>query len=1427
MITQACRTLAGAAGAVLLAVSLTSPRTSQAQLLASEGFNYTETSLNGLTGGSGWDVYAWADPDADAPLSDDSASLAFPGSVTFSPSGKRLAFQISGEAERRLGTPISLTNEARAFYFSALVRRTGDFRIEFLDNAGNARWRIGANGAIDVATNAVVGVASDAVTPGLFPPGETIFLVSKMLTRATAADEVYLNVYREGELVPSEEPSVWQVTASTASGVLLTRLQIRNITDSSLEVDEMRVGTNYLAVAGAAATGVPVFARQPIAQTTVYEGMDAAFSVDVTGALPFSYQWMKDNQPLPGATRAVLSLTNLAIAQSGTYKLMVTNSAGFAESAAAVLTVLPISDISIGLQAMWRFDETNGLTAKDATANHNDGTLFNFAGDDTQWVPSEHIGALRFYGSNYVEMADSPSVGANLLNRFSVAGWFRSNVPLTANGNTYRMIEKENSYFLLQGDGNASGIGNGAFSLLVKKGGANLSIGIGQAVEANRWYHVAATFDGSNLRIYLDGELKGTRAVAAPIDSGGNMPLHVGSDYTAGMAGAKYFNGAIDELGLWSRPLFPSEILTLAGRSGPPVILTQPISQSRYAGGTATFTVSARGLNPLRYLWYHGTNEIRTANGPTLTLVNLQPADAGEYSCRVSNDAGEVFSDPATLTVMPVAGLSTAAEALWAFNESTGVAAADTSGKGRDGELRDYPDPNMAWVPGQVGGAITFDGAANRVVVTNTASLALGSDATFSFWMRPESYGAVDYSPGNYTRNLGRILNKGGNFDIYVIDDPGSVRATLMANGVNAQQNSVDLNTWQHWVVLYRGGTVSFFKNGFRLGDPAPGNLGGTNAEPIVIGSNLVEPVTTPWLFFGQMDHVGIWNRALNEVEIMTLAGRDTAGQPVIVSAPQSAQRYAGGTVSFTVDATGQRPLSYEWFLNGTPVPDSDTNRLAFMDLNSAHAGNYTVKIQNALGSVTTPTPAVLTILEITNVTAGLVAYWPMDETSGTTLMDVSGKNHHAALQNATASTGNPGVVGGAFFFDGMDDFAIVPHAADLNLPDQASIALWVSPISLGASSAGGLGRLLRKDINFDTTFFSGTSTLRVYGLNKAVYDAPANSFTTNQWQHVAIVAKNGTIEFFRNGRSLGTPVPGFLGPPVTNDLVIANFGPDLSIMRLFNGYMDDLGLWNRSLSAKEIDGIYQNGLLGKPLNAPFEPLQIRSITFPSMSQVKVVFSSPYLGRQHMVQTSAQLDPIAWAEQPGVTFTALGNGVTEAVFARPAENAAFYRIGLLPHPAVFSEDFETGAAGWTHSGAGDNWELGKPVNGPRAAYSGTNVYATSLTGNLLPYTDSWLRSRPINLTGLTRATLTFQEWRNVDPNPAFHGTVVNVLDASSQAVLQTLSTMAGGTTGYEARTLTLPAMVLNRNIILEFHVYCDDFNLLEGWYIDDVKIFPE
>lgn len=1400
------------------------------QLLEYEGFDYQSAVIAGQSGGTGWGVNAWTDPDADTPLSNDGVSLANPVSLTYSPVGSRIAFPISGEAERRLGTTMALTNEAGTFFCSALVKQQGSLKFEFMDNSGNIRWHFGSTNS----TDAIAGVGVNAGQFGLlangFPPDQTVFVVCKILTKSnsTASDLVYMNVYRAGDIVPAAEPSTWQVSGGSASGVILTRLQIRNYIDVPAEVDEIRVGRTYADVASPLASGPPVVYKQPAGMTN-YQGMTAQFQVEATGAVPLSYQWRLNDAPVSGATQALLLLTNIQPAQAGAYTVVVTNSSGSTTSNPALLGVLAATNINVGLAGFWNFNENTGLVATDSSPNLNNGALVNFIGDDSQWINGYFGGGLAFAGNNLVEVPDSPTLRSNLINGFTVAAWFRSNVGLSTNGNTSRMLEKENSVFLLQGDGNPANLGSGGMNMLVKKGGANLAVAIGQALDANRWYHLVGTFDGAQMSIYLDGELKGTRAVAAPIDTS-MLPMHIGSDYAA--SGQKYLNGAMDEVGVWERPLLLSEILQLADRSGPPRIRQQPVAQTKYLGGTATFQLDARGQSVLRYIWYHGTTEIRGVTGPVLTLVNVQPLDAGEYHCKVSNALGDIVSDTVTLTVNVPATLADGMEGLWNFNDGSGLVALDSSGKSRDGQLVDYLDPASAWTTGQVGGALNFDGTMNRVVPSNGSSLNLGTDATISFWIKPTSYGTFE-ALANYNRYIGRVLYKAGHIDIQTIDDPGSVRATIVANGVAAQQYSLALNEWQHWTVVFQGGTLSFYKNGFRLGDPLPGSIGAAGTNVLVLGNNS-DQATPSSYFAGSMDEVGVWSRVLSDTEILGLAERDLSAAPVIVRPPSAAVRYEGASVTMAVDATGKRPLTYEWRRDGSPIPNSNTDRLLLTNLSSAHAGGYTVQVANSLGQAVSTPPATLTVLQVTNVTTGLVAYWPFDETSGTTLLDASGHGHHAALQNSTAAEGNLGIIGGAMNFDGVSAFAVVPHAPDLNLADQVTISLWINPRSLGAASAGYLGRIVRKDVNYDLMTFGSSSTLRAYGLNKTIYDAPANSLVLNQWQHVAMVVRDGTIQFFKNGRALANPIPGFLGPAVTNDLVIANFGPDMTILRLFDGYMDDLGIWNRALNAAEIDGIYQNGALGKSLTASFEPLQIRGTDLPTASQIRITFYSPYLNRQHAIEGQTDLGGTQWAAVSDVTFTPLGNGLFQASFERPAAGTGFYRVALLPPPPLFSETFESGAPGWSHGGIADNWEIGVPVHGPGAAFSGTKVAATGLTsGSINPYSYCYLRSPVIDLTGVTRATLTFMEWRHIDNNLAVHGTTVSVLDPNGNQ-LQQLSAQTGTVGDYTSRTLPLPPQLLGQRIILDFSLYSDNVTAdpvsgapFEGWYIDDVQILPQ
>lgn len=83
-----------------------------------------------------------------------------------------------------------------------------------------------------------------------------------------------------------------------------------------------------------------------------------------------------------------------------------------------------------------------------------------------------------------------------------------------------------------------------------------------------------------------------------------------------------------------------------------PTITTQPAGQVVSPGGSASFSVAASGSPAPTYQWQRNGTSIAGATNATLALANVQAADAGDYRVIVTNSAGSVPSDPATLSVV-------------------------------------------------------------------------------------------------------------------------------------------------------------------------------------------------------------------------------------------------------------------------------------------------------------------------------------------------------------------------------------------------------------------------------------------------------------------------------------------------------------------------------------------------------------------------------------------------------------------------------------------------------------------------------------------------------------------------------------------------------------------------------------------------------
>ncbi|MEJ7647414.1 MAG: PQQ-dependent sugar dehydrogenase [Chryseolinea sp.] len=129
----------------------------------------------------------------------------------------------------------------------------------------------------------------------------------------------------------------------------------------------------------------------------------------------------------------------------------------------------------------------------------------------------------------------------------------------------------------------------------------------------------------------------------------------------------------------------------------PPTITNHPVSATVATGQPATLTVSALGTPPLSYQWLKNGIELPSATGATFSISQAIKEDSGEYRVLVSNTAGNVTSNVATLTV--ITNELPRAEILTPTSDNTYVAGAtiDFSGQGTDAEDGVLPPQSMSW----------------------------------------------------------------------------------------------------------------------------------------------------------------------------------------------------------------------------------------------------------------------------------------------------------------------------------------------------------------------------------------------------------------------------------------------------------------------------------------------------------------------------------------------------------------------------------------------------------------------------------------------------------------------------------------------------------------------------------------------------------
>lgn len=163
---------------------------------------------------------------------------------------------------------------------------------------------------------------------------------------------------------------------------------------------------------------------------------------------------------------------------------------------------------------------------------------------------------------------------------------------------------------------------------------------------------------------------------------------------------------------------------------------------------------------------------------------------------------------------------------------------------------------------------------------------------------------------------------------------------------------------------------------------------------------------------------------------------------------------------------------------------------------------------------------------------------------------------------------------------------------------------------------------------------------------------------------------------------------------------------------------------------------------------------------------------------------------------------------------------------VLSNVVIFSDDFEGDSSGWT-TGTDDNsptiWEQGEPSSGPTAAHSGLQVFGTDLDFEYGRDTNTWLRSPVLDFSRLTDATISYQQYYDIEAGFDFGR--VSILDAEDSSVIMTIGGVVDGSLlDWERVTHNASPAVLGRKVQVEFRLTSDDIAQFDGWYIDDFLV---
>jgi len=288
-----------------------------------------------------------------------------------------------------------------------------------------------------------------------------------------------------------------------------------------------------------------------------------------------------------------------------------------------------------GLVAAYAFDEGTGTTVSDSSGTGNTGSLSSTA----TWVGSGKSGAaLAFNGKDsIVTVPDNETLD------LTTAATFEAWVYPVAHGGAQAILAKERpGGGLPYGVETISGLPSGYVYA-----GAHVAAADQSTLRLNAWTHVAVTFDGSNVRLYLGGGFVASTPARGSVATSSGV-LHLGGDTTWG----EFFTGRLDDVRIYNRSLSPAEITadmnTPVGDVGGVSSDTTPpsapskvtVSSVSPTSVSLSWSPSTDNLGIAGYGVYNGTTRVSQVAGTSATVSNLSCGSSYTFGVDAYDAAG-------------------------------------------------------------------------------------------------------------------------------------------------------------------------------------------------------------------------------------------------------------------------------------------------------------------------------------------------------------------------------------------------------------------------------------------------------------------------------------------------------------------------------------------------------------------------------------------------------------------------------------------------------------------------------------------------------------------------------------------------------------------------------------------------------------------